>query len=85
MQVQLNLKFAALTDPTRTAMILRLFEGQATVSEIAEPIRRSSIAILSPSRSLRSVLDVATVAATRSLRERTTRHSNRSQLAMGLK
>ena len=37
MQDQLSQKFAALADPTRRAMISRLFEGQASVSEIAEP------------------------------------------------
>jgi DNA-binding transcriptional ArsR family regulator len=37
MQDQLSQKFAALADPTRRAMLARLFEGQATVSEIAEP------------------------------------------------
>ncbi len=37
MQDRLSQKFSALADPTRRAMILRLFEGQASVSEIAEP------------------------------------------------
>ena len=37
MQDQLSQKFAALADPTRRAMLARLSEGQASVSEIAEP------------------------------------------------
>ena len=37
MQDQLSQKFAALADPTRRAMLARLAEGQASVSEIAEP------------------------------------------------
>jgi DNA-binding transcriptional ArsR family regulator len=36
-QDQLSQKFSALADPTRRAMIARLAEGQASVSEIAEP------------------------------------------------
>ena len=34
---QLSLTFAALADPTRRAIILRLAEGEATVNELAEP------------------------------------------------
>lgn len=37
MQDQLSQKFAALADPTRRAMLARLAEGQASVSEIAGP------------------------------------------------
>jgi DNA-binding transcriptional ArsR family regulator len=37
MQDQLSLKFAALSDPTRRAMLAHLADGQASVSEIAEP------------------------------------------------
>lgn len=37
MQDPLSLKFAALADPTRRAMLARLVEGRASVSEIAEP------------------------------------------------
>jgi len=37
MQDQLSQKFAALADPTRRAMLARLAQGQASVSEIAEP------------------------------------------------
>ena len=34
---QLSQAFSALADPTRRAMLARLAEGQASVSEIAEP------------------------------------------------
>ena len=37
MQDQLSQKFAALADPTRRAMLARLAEGRASVSQIAEP------------------------------------------------
>jgi len=37
--------FAALANPTRRAMIARLTEGDATVSELAEPFRMSMPAI----------------------------------------
>jgi DNA-binding transcriptional ArsR family regulator len=33
----LNLTFAALADPTRRSILTRLAEGEATVSELAEP------------------------------------------------
>ena len=34
---QLSLTFAALADPTRRAILTRLTEGEATVSELAAP------------------------------------------------
>src|SRR5262245_14796691 len=34
---QLSTTFAALADPTRRAILARLSEGEATVSELAEP------------------------------------------------
>jgi DNA-binding transcriptional ArsR family regulator len=34
---QLSSTFAALADPTRRAILARLAEGEATVSELAEP------------------------------------------------
>ena len=36
-QARLDAVFAALADPTRRAMLARLAEGEATVSELAEP------------------------------------------------
>jgi len=35
--MQLNLVFAALSDPTRRAILARLAKGDASVSELAEP------------------------------------------------
>ena len=42
---QLDLTFAALADPTRRAILERLAEGEATVSELAEPFPVSLPAI----------------------------------------
>lgn len=42
---QLNRTFAALADPTRRAILNRLSEGEATVSELAEPFAVSLPAI----------------------------------------
>jgi DNA-binding transcriptional ArsR family regulator len=42
---QLNLIFAALADPTRRSILTRLAEGEATVSELAEPFTVSAPAI----------------------------------------
>jgi len=37
MQDTLSLTFAALADPTRRAMLARLAQGEATVSDLAQP------------------------------------------------
>ena len=42
---QLDLTFAALADPTRRAMLARLAEGEASVSELAAPFALSQPAI----------------------------------------
>ena len=42
---QLNLTFAALADPTRRSILTRLSDGEATVSELAEPFSVSLPAI----------------------------------------
>jgi DNA-binding transcriptional ArsR family regulator len=42
---QLSLVFAALADPTRRAILARLADGDATVSELAEPFPISMPAI----------------------------------------
>ena len=39
--MQLDLTFAALSDPTRRAMLAQLARGEATVSELAQPHRLS--------------------------------------------
>ncbi len=44
MNDQLSLTFSALADPTRRAMLKRLSEGQANVSELAKPfLKRMSL------------------------------------------
>jgi DNA-binding transcriptional ArsR family regulator len=42
---QLSLTFAALADPTRRSILTHLAEGEATVSELAEPFAVSLPAI----------------------------------------
>ena len=42
---QLSTVFAALADPTRRAILARLAQGEASVSEIAEPFSISAPAI----------------------------------------
>lgn len=42
---RLDAAFAALADPTRRAILLRLVEGEATVNELAEPFDISQPAI----------------------------------------
>jgi len=42
---RLNATFAALADPTRRAILLRLSEGDASVTELAAPFRISQPAI----------------------------------------
>lgn len=42
---QLSLTFAALADPTRRAILARLAQGEATVTELAEPFDLSLPAI----------------------------------------
>jgi DNA-binding transcriptional ArsR family regulator len=42
---RLDAAFAALADPTRRAILLRLVEGEATVNELAEPFEISQPAI----------------------------------------
>ena len=41
----LDMTFAALADPTRRAIISRLADGEATVSELAEPFKISLPAV----------------------------------------
>ena len=42
---QLSQTFQALADPTRRAILARLFEGEATVNELAAPFDKSLPAI----------------------------------------
>jgi DNA-binding transcriptional ArsR family regulator len=41
----LSLTFAALADPTRRAILVRLVDGEATVNELAEPFDMSLQAV----------------------------------------
>lgn len=41
MQDQLSLTFSALADPTRRAILARLSQGQANVSDLAEPFLKN--------------------------------------------
>jgi DNA-binding transcriptional ArsR family regulator len=43
---RLDHAFAALSDPTRRAMLARLSRGHASVSELAQPLRMSLPAVL---------------------------------------
>lgn len=45
MNEPLDLTFAALADPTRRAILLRLAKGEANVSELAKPFQMSQPAI----------------------------------------
>jgi DNA-binding transcriptional ArsR family regulator len=49
----LSITFAALADPTRRAILARLADGQATVSELAAPFDKSLPAISKHLRVLR--------------------------------
>ena len=42
----LDLRFQALADPTRRAMVLKLVKGPATVSALAEPLDMSLPAVM---------------------------------------
>jgi DNA-binding transcriptional ArsR family regulator len=42
---RLGITFAALSDPTRRAILTRLTKGEATVNELAEPFRMSLPAV----------------------------------------
>src|SRR5258705_9103743 len=44
-QIELNVTFAALADPTRRAILARLASGDASVAELAEPFAMSQPAI----------------------------------------
>lgn len=45
MDDSLDLSFAALADPTRRAILQRLAQGEATVSQLAQPFQLSQPAI----------------------------------------
>jgi DNA-binding transcriptional ArsR family regulator len=67
---QLSRTFAALADPTRRSILTRLAEGEATVSEIAEPFEVSMPAI---SRHLRVLEQAGLIARSRNAQWRPSR------------
>jgi DNA-binding transcriptional ArsR family regulator len=66
-QLQLDLVFAALADPTRRALLARLAQGEATVNELAEPfgLRQPTI-----SKHLRVLEDAGLIQQTRDAQRR---------------
>jgi len=67
---QLSVTFAALADPTRRAILARLAEGEATVSELAEPFTVTLPAI---SRHLKVLEGAGLIARNRSAQFRPSR------------
>jgi DNA-binding transcriptional ArsR family regulator len=65
---RLSVIFAALADPTRRAILARLAEGDATVSELAEPF---SISLPAISRHLKVLEHAGLIARSRSAQWRT--------------
>lgn len=74
MNDSLDRAFAALADPTRRAMLVRLARGEATVSELAEPFAISQPAI---SKHLKVLEDAGLVEAGREGRQRPRRLARR--------
>jgi DNA-binding transcriptional ArsR family regulator len=67
---RLSVIFAALADPTRRAILARLAEGEATVSELAEPFDISLPAI---SRHLKVLENAGLISRSRSAQWRSSR------------
>ena len=67
---QLSLTFAALADPTRRTILTRLIEGDATVSELAEPL---PISVQAVSKHLRVLERAGLITRTRSAQLRPSR------------
>ena len=65
----LSLKFGALADPTRRAILRRLAEGDATVKQLAEPFTISQPAI---SRHLKVLKDAGLISRRREAQARPT-------------
>lgn len=64
---QLSAVFGALADPTRRAILARLAEGEATVSELAEPFRLAQPTI---SKHLRVLEEAGLIASDRDAQRR---------------
>ena len=67
---RLSVTFAALADPTRRAILKRLTEGDATVSELAEPL---PISLQAVSKHLRVLERAGLITRTRSAQLRPSR------------
>lgn len=67
---RLSTIFAALADPTRRAILARLADGDATVTELAEPF---SISLPAVSRHLKVLARAGLITRTRSAQWRTSR------------
>jgi DNA-binding transcriptional ArsR family regulator len=67
---QLSSAFAALSDPTRRAILERLADGEATVSELAEPFPISGQAV---SKHLRVLESAGLIERRRSAQQRPSR------------
>jgi len=67
---QLSLIFGALADPTRRAMLARLSEGEATVTELAEPF---DISLPAVSRHLKVLEAAGLISRSRSAQWRSSR------------
>ena len=67
---RLSTIFAALADPTRRAILARLADGDATVTELAEPL---SISLPAVSRHLKVLEHAGLITRTRSAQWRTSR------------
>jgi DNA-binding transcriptional ArsR family regulator len=64
---QLSMTFAALADPTRRAILARLVEGDATVTELAQPF---SVSLPAISRHLKVLERAGLIARNRSAQTR---------------
>jgi len=69
-QDRLSTIFAALADPTRRAILARLADGEATVSELAEPF---SISLPAISRHLKVLEQAGLISRSRSAQWRSSR------------
>ena len=67
---RLSVSFAARADPTRRAILARLSEGDATVTELAEPF---SISLPAISRHLKVLESAGLISRTRSAQWRSSR------------
>jgi DNA-binding transcriptional ArsR family regulator len=67
---RLSVIFSALADPTRRAILARLAEGEATVSELAEPF---SISLPAISRHLKVLEHAGLISRSRSAQWRSSR------------